>query len=382
MDLLEGFAFLPQLSCTYLFICIEKEHRIRIPIQPFVNRYFCRMKFIDREKEAKLLEQHFGSEPNSILFVYGPKSSGKSTLLRYVVDQLDNKKFPINYLNLRGVLIHNFQTFLDVFFSKNIKQQTADLISGSSVNIGFFKVNVGEESLLKQNPFKVMEQKLLSAKNRGLQPIIILDEIQLLNNIAINGKRYLLDELFNLFVRLTKETHAAHIVCATSDSFFIEEIYDHAKLAKTSKFLLLDHFDKDTVENWLSDEGFNEEKIKLCWDFFGGCPWQLQELIKGCKNGDDIIKICDQFVQEDFGKLDEFIFDFNEDETKIFWEITRQIVDKGYCDKYDIDDRKTFRKIVKLMVARDHWFYRSDQGKVLPNSRSIFKAMVLLQANR
>ncbi len=40
------------------------------------------MKFWDREKEKEELKAYLKSEPNAILFVYGPKSSGKSTLLK------------------------------------------------------------------------------------------------------------------------------------------------------------------------------------------------------------------------------------------------------------------------------------------------------------
>ncbi|MCD6363040.1 MAG: ATP-binding protein, partial [Synergistetes bacterium] len=38
------------------------------------------MKFWNREKEIKWLKKYLQTEPNAILFIYGPKSSGKSTL--------------------------------------------------------------------------------------------------------------------------------------------------------------------------------------------------------------------------------------------------------------------------------------------------------------
>ena len=39
------------------------------------------MKFYDREKELKYLKTYCQLEPNSILFVYGPKSSGKAKVM-------------------------------------------------------------------------------------------------------------------------------------------------------------------------------------------------------------------------------------------------------------------------------------------------------------
>jgi uncharacterized protein len=47
------------------------------------------MNFVNREKELYFLKKHFKSEPNSLLFIYGPKSSGKSSLLHQAVEKLD-----------------------------------------------------------------------------------------------------------------------------------------------------------------------------------------------------------------------------------------------------------------------------------------------------
>ena len=46
------------------------------------------MRFWDREKEVKDLKAHIESEPNSILFVYGPKSSGKSILAMKIMEDM------------------------------------------------------------------------------------------------------------------------------------------------------------------------------------------------------------------------------------------------------------------------------------------------------
>ncbi len=174
------------------------------------------MQFINRQAESEFLHRYFGSEPNSLLFVYGPKSSGKSTLLDKVVNELDLKRYAVNFLDLRGVLIYDFQSFLDVFFPKDIKESARDIIEGISINLGFFALKASDEPLLRKIAFKVMEDKLKAAQQRGITPIIIFDEIQSLKNIYVNTERYLIDELLNLFVRLTKVTHTAHVVLATS----------------------------------------------------------------------------------------------------------------------------------------------------------------------
>lgn len=79
-------------------------------------------RFINRTKEIKYLKNWIEQEPNSLLFIYGPKSSGKTTLITHLIDNhLDLKKMAINYMNLRGVLIYNFNSFLDTFFTKTAK---------------------------------------------------------------------------------------------------------------------------------------------------------------------------------------------------------------------------------------------------------------------
>jgi len=52
-------------------------------------------QFIDREEEINFFISYFNQLPEQILFVYGPKSSGKTTLIEYVVEEklLKGKKF-------------------------------------------------------------------------------------------------------------------------------------------------------------------------------------------------------------------------------------------------------------------------------------------------
>ena len=49
------------------------------------------MKFYNREKELNYLKTYCQLEPNSILFVYGPKSSGKTAIMLRVIEELSKK---------------------------------------------------------------------------------------------------------------------------------------------------------------------------------------------------------------------------------------------------------------------------------------------------
>ena len=67
-------------------------------------------------------------------------------------------------------------------------------------------------------------------------------------------KKALLMEMFAFFIRLTKELKLAHVICMTSESTFVDEIYNHVKLKSTSDFFMLEHLKKDDICRWLTDE--------------------------------------------------------------------------------------------------------------------------------
>ncbi|MFO7886634.1 MAG: ATP-binding protein [Desulfobacteraceae bacterium] len=74
--------------------------------------------FINRQEEMAYIQQWIEEEPKSILFFYGPKSSGKTTLIYKFVDEhlSDEKKFSVKLFNLREVLLFNYEDFLECFF--------------------------------------------------------------------------------------------------------------------------------------------------------------------------------------------------------------------------------------------------------------------------
>ena len=74
--------------------------------------------FVDRKEEIEFFVDWFNEVPQRILWVYGPKSSGKTTVISYVVDNylLKDEKFWVKYFNLRETLISFYENFLDTFF--------------------------------------------------------------------------------------------------------------------------------------------------------------------------------------------------------------------------------------------------------------------------
>ena len=63
------------------------------------------------------------------------------------------------------------------------------------------------------------------------------------------------------------------------------------------RYLLVDDFDKNIAEGFLRMYGFNDEKIELVWNHFGGKPVYPVEAIKVKARGDDLRKFCDEMLQ-------------------------------------------------------------------------------------
>ena len=61
--------------------------------------------FINRQEEIEYIKQWIDEEPKHILFFYGPKSSGKTTLISKFVDEHlnDEQQFSVKLLNLHFV---------------------------------------------------------------------------------------------------------------------------------------------------------------------------------------------------------------------------------------------------------------------------------------
>ncbi len=113
------------------------------------------------------------------------------------------------------------------------------------------------------DPFELL-LKILEKIRQKRMPILILDEVQTLEGIYMNGeirKKNLLREFFNFLVRLTKETHVAHVVVMTSGTLFLEKIYNQSKLAETSDFYKIGHLNFEQVKQWLKYEGIEDEDV-------------------------------------------------------------------------------------------------------------------------
>jgi len=247
--------------------------------------------FINRNKDMSFLKEWISRRPGQILFLFGPKSSGKTTLLyRFFNNSIEMQHYEVKFINLRKILIANYKDFLRIFFGHDESKEKSDLKETKEYNLKIFKLKVEALKGLKQkklDPFAIMEKELEKIVQKGRIPIIVVDELQALENIYMNGQKELLKELFNFFVSITKESHLAHVIISSSDGFFIERIYSDSRLSKTSQFREIDYLPKADIEYWLNnlkkesnlDLILTKEQIECIWNYFGGSVWEVRHFL-------------------------------------------------------------------------------------------------------
>jgi len=332
------------------------------------------VKFWDRKKEVEYLKRYIQSEPNAILFVYGPKSSGKSTLLYHVVSELSKrkgfvKKYDVFWYDLRGRLISSYKDVIDIFF-KMEDTETGKFISSVESETSFgipvianFKIRTSmrEEFYSKlADPFEYMEAVLMKGKKRH---IIVFDELQRLKDVYINGERKVVDALFNFFVRLTKVLHLAHVIVMSSDTFFIEEIYKSSSLENTSRYYLVDYFDDETTKEILLNEGYSREEANYIVSWIGGVPWLLEEVINEGNKG-SFKEVVHALYREVLSKVKLKLLEEKSKNEK-FYKKEIEFLSYLMNDKLIFEDTEVLKRLAELEIL----YYDPINDRITPHTK-------------
>ena len=341
--------------------------------------------FIDRDEEIEFFVDWFSEVPQRLLLVYGPKSSGKTTVIEYVVEKKllteekwwKESKYWVKYINLRRKLISSYSTFLHSFiFPEDVYRETVETDGKFSLKFFSLERKVLQEIERKERDLFEELMRKIEDEARNKKCILIIDEIQKLEEIYINSSRELLKEFLNFCVSLTKEKHLSHVVILTSNTVFIERIYNDAKLKETSRFKKIDHLSRDKVEKWLSIEGFTTNEIELVWEYLGGNIGRILEAIKIKKKGIDLKKFLEREKWLAYTEIDEFLAVFNEEETKFFKEVAKEIVKNGYYSIKGLKEDK--RELLRKWAEKEILFYDPLELRVTGNSRIYEKGMEIL----
>ncbi|RMA93327.1 ATP-binding protein [Hydrogenothermus marinus] len=344
-------------------------------------KQFRGVDFINREKEIDFFLSYFKQKPERVLWVYGPKSSGKTTLIEYIIEEIlaKNSEYYIRYINFRGILVYSYDTFLDAILEEKDEEETQTELNRNYNLFNVFKLEAKTLKKIKKRKKNLFNYLLEEFQKTGKKNIFIIDEIQTLQDIYINGERELLNEFLNFCVRLTKETHLSHVVISTSNTIFQNQIYNTAKMKATSDFKLVDHLGYKDIEEWLlsKDLGFTKEDIKLIYDYLGGSVAYIKKLIDFRNMYPSLKEQLEEMAEI---AKNEILFERNKNltdkEYNIFLEIAKNIVDKGYyiLDEKDELKRKEIYKVIERFCEVEILFFDPIKNITKANSRIYVKA--------
>ena len=326
------------------------------------------IEFHDREKEIQEIMRILNSRPDLITFVYGPINSGKSSLMCKIAEEL-GKNYVVFYVDLRERFVKNYDDFIRVLFKvhrskvKDYKAFLAKVLEGFNFEGLPIPKNLLIE-LLKSSDVEDVFEYVITAfetvREKRKTPILILDELQVIGDLKIND--LLIYRLFNLFVSITKKRHLAHVFAITSDSLFIERVFNEAMLHGRCRYLLVDDFDYNTTKEFLEKHGFNQEEIDLTWNYFGGKPVYLVEAVK---NKDRLKEFCEENLKLRYNQILNTIYEIKENR-KLFdnvIELFKTINEKAAIEYRGMDEA------LKFCIRKNILFLELVNGIVKPQSR-------------
>ena len=344
------------------------------------------MKFFNREQEKNEILNILKNEPKIIYFVYGPINSGKTALIKHIIDNELDDSYKIFYINFRTYLISDKKDFIEALFTvrkENFFEKIKDysevleiLIKGSKTLTGIPIPELDFNEMFNKeitNVFKYLNQVFLDIKKQGKKPVFIIDELQEIKGLTTNGQKELLTEFFQFLVSLTKEQHLCHVFCLSSDSLFINYIYNTGKLEERADYILVDDFDKETsfkFMEFLNPEISEQDKEKI-YSYVGGKPILIDRVVNTMKYK-DLDQILNRMLNNEINRLRYFLEEL-EDNKELYSNVIEAL--RLFKRQYKVKDFEIRKEIRKLLIDENILFLNTQTGLVKPQSFLIWNAI-------
>ena len=339
-----------------------------------------RIPFHNREREIKEVMNILEAEPSLITFIYGPINSGKTTMVSHLIEQLP-KEYVVFYINLRGRFISDYRDFIRVLFKIETEKKYKDILKTiseiSAETLKFKGIPVAESvmnALFKEKSYEDVFEFLedyFTTISKNKTPVLVIDELQVIGDLKING--LLMYKLFNFFIRLTKELHLCHIFAVSSDSLFIENVYSEAMLDGRCRYLVVDDFDEEATSAFLEEYGFSDAEKVIAWDYCGGKPASLVEIIYT----DNRERIAKDMLKTRVNQLKDLLDYLDYTKPRIMIGDDEYMVEKGdianilnrFVDAEYIDDEGLNRPAKHFLIKDNILFLDPHTGIIKPQSR-------------
>jgi len=347
------------------------------------------LPFYNRERDVSRMLAVLSGEPNLVYFVYGPINSGKTALLNRVFEELDDS-YRVFYINFRGVETRKYEDFVRAMFQpkdEGLFRRFLKKLDIVDVAIEYAKEVSGKVNFHFEVPsrllrlffngdererdcFRYLEELMRSLSEKGYRPVLVLDEIQMLKEVKRNGP--VLHDLFNFLVRMTKETHLCHCLCATSDCLFIEQIYASARLEGRADYILVDDLDKD--EAYVLYEHFGFEDRELVWDYIGGKVGDMVRLHEKRKEGLGEKEALEELLKVERARLRWLFRQMEAKEKRCEPKKVKEAL-ALFTEQEELEDTKIDYDTLRFLISENILFYNPLTGTVKPQGRLIWHAI-------
>jgi hypothetical protein len=164
----------------------------------------------------------------------------------------------------------------------------------------------------------------------------------------------------------------------TSETLFMEEIYNHSKLAETSNFFLIDHLSTDQALKWLDQEEIKDKgKIGLILEYCGGSIHRIYDAIKVIKQAKNLEAYLMDQAETYMGKIDHFIAKKLNglNEKRMFKEILKTLLKQNYIIRDNENELQT--RVLDKAVEYEFLFLNPKRKEIIFNSQIIKKGAEL-----
>ncbi len=346
-------------------------------------------KFVNRERGLREFKALLSGRPNLLYFVYGPINSGKTALLMKVFEELP-EDYRVFYINFRGRDVERVEDLIRVLFrvkegegkiSKFIKEILKDgakfleRVGGIPIPEGVFDLLFRQTDKV-EDVFAFLEEYFMEVVDSGYKPVLVFDEMQTIKEVINATGKPVLARLFNFMVRLTKETHLCHSLCATSDCLFIEDVYANARLEGRAEYIFVDDLKKEEAFPVYEEFGFKEKE--LVWNYIGGKFGDMIKLYERKKRGLSEEEALREMLKDERARL-EWMLDLLEEGEKEGPGVNEI---KAFLEKFKDQEERRYKevkgKVLKFLIQENVLFYNPVEATVRPQSRLLHRAIVEL----